>query len=279
MHGDNEDPTPVSGESTHPGLDAMAAVDVEHPSEPSLGPSAPVAPLAQPELEAEAGSSSAPSYRLPPRIDIPVTVPRVRKSHVAPALLPLERVEGDTTFSLRPVGELSPLATDIARLGQLFPVDVRLRPPDRFQVVCGFRRVAALKFLQRDKVLARLHTDLSDEDALLMALADAIHALPVTRTELTAIQARLEQEGRLGSEARDMLDKALAPDDNLAPESPEEEVDAEELATETTLKLGELNQDLALLADVFLSLDRERRQALLDQLRYSAELVTYLEGL
>src|SRR5579883_1714062 len=85
-----------------------------------------------------------------------------RKHHVAPALIALDRIDTDEVFQLRPVGDTSLLATDLARLGQLFPVDVRLKPPDRFQVICGFRRIAALKFLQREKVLARLHTDLSD---------------------------------------------------------------------------------------------------------------------
>src|SRR4051794_33156785 len=105
--------------------------------------------------------------------------PERKKSHVAPALIPLERLDEDTRFQVREPGDISLLATDIARLGQLFPVDLRLKPPDRFQVICGFRRVAALKFLQRERVLARLHTDLSDDDALLLSLASAIHAQPV----------------------------------------------------------------------------------------------------
>jgi ParB-like chromosome segregation protein Spo0J len=204
---------------------------------------------------------------------------RPRKGHVAPALLAMDRIEADNTFQLRPEGDLSLLATDIARLGQLFPVDVRLRPPDKFQVVCGFRRVAALRFLQRDKVLARLHTDLSDEDALLMALADAIHGVAVSEEELKTIQSRLQEEGRLGSEARSMLEKALTQGEELSPETVEQEVDAEELAADATMRLGELNQDLALLADVFASLDQEKQDALLQQLRYSSELVTYLESL
>jgi ParB-like chromosome segregation protein Spo0J len=195
----------------------------------------------------------------------------------------LEKLDDDATFQVRPVGDLSLLATDLARLGQLFPVDVRLKPPDRFQIICGFRRVEALRFLHREKVVARLHTDLSDEDALLMALADAIHGVAVSPEALQALKERLEAEGRLGSEARSMLEKALAPDEELAPESVgeggEEEVDPEELASDVTLRMGELNQDLALLADVFQSLDPQRREALLEQVRYASELVTYLEGL
>lgn len=208
----------------------------------------------------------------------PPPEPPRRRGHVAPALIALDRVDEDDTFQIRPEGDLSRLATDLARLGQLFPIDLRLKAPDRFQIICGFRRVAALRFLQRERVLARLHTDLSDEDALLMALAAAIHEKHVSSDELEAVRGQLEEQGRLFPEARDMLEKALAPDDGLAPEGVEEEVDADELAGDVTRRLGDINQDLALLADVFSSLDDEKKAALLEQLRYSADLVAYLEG-
>lgn len=205
---------------------------------------------------------------------------RLRRHHVAPAMIAIDRIDEDGTFRVRPEGDISLLATDIARLGQLFPVDIRLKPPDRFQIITGFRRVAALRFLQRDRVLARLHTDLADEDALLMALVSAIHARPVAREELEQVKARLEGEGRLSPAIRSMLDKALSPDDDLAPESVdgEQEVDADELATDVTLRLGEINQDLSLLADAFDSLDRAKQDELLQQLRYSSDLVAFLEG-
>lgn len=209
---------------------------------------------------------------------------------MAPALVALERVEIDERFRVRghEEGDISALATDIARLGQLFPVDLRLKAPDRFVVITGFRRVAALKFLQREKVLARLHTDLSDDDATLLALAEGIHSQPVGRAELLTYREKLLTDGRLTAAARDMLDKALAEDDGLAPEEyseeqaegadAEEEVDADELAADVTVRLGEINQDLSLLADVFTDLDGERRAQLLEQLKYSSQLVEFLES-
>jgi len=269
------------------------------PAEEAAGTPAPESAAAAPEQGPEAHASTAeqPQAPEPPQASEPSQAaseekpaevapvvphePLRRRSHVAPAHIPLERIDEDTTFLLRPLGDLSGLATDLARLGQLFPVDVRFRPPDRFQVVCGFRRVAALRFLKRDRVLARLHTDLSDEDALLMALATAIHGAPVEREQLEARRAQLEAEGRLTPIARDMLEKALATEDSLAPETVEEEqeVDADELAATATERLGELNQDLALLADVFADLDETRKAELLNQLRYSSDLVAYLERL
>jgi ParB-like chromosome segregation protein Spo0J len=218
----------------------------------------------------------------------------LRALHPAPAHIALERVDDDDSFKARDEGDVAALAMDIARLGQLFPVDLRLKPPDRFQIVTGFRRVAALRFLHREKVLARLHVDLNDDDAALIALADAIHAQPVSRDELVAMRERLEAKGTLSAAARDMLDKALSLDEALAPEDAptevaeaeaaadaadeEEEVDADELASDVTQRLGQINQDLSLLADVFSDLDEERRETLLQQLKYSAELVAFLQG-
>ena len=211
-----------------------------------------------------------------------VAVPAALSSAAAPrstlSQIPVERIEEDSTFQFRPCGDLSLLATDLARLGQLFPIDVRIKAPDRYQIISGFRRVAALKFLQREKVLANVHADLSDADALLMSLASVIHASPISRDDLLLLRDRLEHEGRLSSAARDMLDKALTEDPSLAPETVEEEVEADELADDVTARLGAINQDLALLMDVFATLDASRREELLRQLRYSAELVAYLEG-
>ncbi|MBL8913214.1 MAG: ParB N-terminal domain-containing protein [Archangium sp.] len=230
---------------------------------------------------AETASMVPPPPSAPtPSINVEET-PVVHKHFVAPALIPLERVDESQTFMVRDpaaLDDVAALATDIARLGQLFPIDVRLVPPDRFQIITGFRRVAALRFLQREKVLARLHTDLTDSDATLMSLASAIHSKNVGADALAAAKAELEEEGRLSPAARDMLEKALATEDNLAPEEVEEEVDADELAADVTMRLGQCNQDLSLLADVFSDLDDTRREELLKQLRYSSELVAFLES-
>jgi ParB family chromosome partitioning protein len=211
---------------------------------------------------------------LPPRVYLAEPI-LARPIHVEQGLLSLDQLDGDDTFRLRPEGDVSRLAQDVARLGQLFPVDVRARG-DSFQLVCGFRRVAALRFLQRDKVLARIHTEISDEDALLVALADSLHGQAASAEELVALRERLEEEGRLGPAARDMLEQALS-DGGLSPESPEQEIDADELAFTLTQLLGDANQDLALLVPVFGALDEDRKAELLTQLRYAAELVAYLE--
>lgn len=267
-----------------PAAEPQSAEGVIIPPAPEPGTSAQVEPYSEaptPAPEPEPEPAPEPARTVSGELPAVESSPIVHKHFVAPALVPLERVDDDHTFLVRAAEELedvSQLATDVARLGQLFPIDVRLKPPDRFQIITGFRRVAALRFLQREKVLARLHTDLSDADAMLMALAAAIHSKAIAREALEATKERLEALGTLTPAARDMLEKALSGDDELAPEQVEEEVDADELAADVTLRLGQVNQDLSLIADVFEELDDEKRDELLTQLRYSADLVAFLES-
>jgi ParB family transcriptional regulator, chromosome partitioning protein len=267
----NSEPT-VSGDLPQTGVGTETS-----PGQTTGEPVTMAEPSGEPAVEAVVSPAAEPEPAEPEVAELPL----VHKHFTAPALIPLDRLEDDVTFLVRSADDLedvSSLATDLARLGQLFPIDVRLRGPEQFQIITGFRRVAALRFLQREKVLARLHTDLSDGDALLLALASAIHSKSVDLASLLAVRERLENEGLLTAAVRDMFEKALATESSLGPEQVEEEVDADELAGDVTVRLGECNQDLALLADVFDQLDDEKKDELLRQLRYSAELVTFLEG-
>lgn len=119
-------------------------------------------------------------------------------AHATGAVLfvPLASVSDDATFLLRDEGDASPLAASIARLGQLVPVELRPLPhgdggPVRYQIVSGFRRIAALKVLMRDRVLARVHARLDDEDAWSVALAHALLGEPLLASELSALKDRV----------------------------------------------------------------------------------------
>ena len=265
--------------------DEMSSDSSEEPARSEGGTStAPSSPEALDADGSVAADTAMPT--LPPRVE-PAPTPRLeRPPEVEERLVSLEQLDEDAIFQLRPAGDVGRLAMDLARLGQAFPVDVRRREgTDRFQLVSGFRRVAALRFLRRTSVLARVHARLPDEDALLVALAGVLHAASPTPGELADLEARLEQEGRLTAAARDMLGRARETDDALAPESVvgaeeeagEEEVDADELAGQLTARIAELNQDLSLLAPVFDALEPGRRAELLQQLRYAAELVAYFD--
>ncbi len=128
--------------------------------------------------------------------------------------VPIEAIAGSDLFKLRGETDVSTLATSIGRLGQLVPVE--LRPlaqvtegsPVRWQVVAGFRRIAALRLLHRDRVLARVHRDLSEEDAWGVALGQALLTEPLLETDLEALRKRILDLGQ-ASWADDLIDEAL----------------------------------------------------------------------
>jgi len=127
--------------------------------------------------------------------------------------VPLSAIAADPAFRLREPGDVGALAASIARLGQLVPVELRPLPgasdgPVRYQVVAGFRRLAAVRLLARERVLARVHQRLDDEDAWSLALAQALLGEPLTGAELEALRARLD-ESRLAPWAEDLVDEAL----------------------------------------------------------------------
>ena len=134
----------------------------------------------------------------------------------------LAEVDDDATFRLREPGELSALAASIGRLGHLVPVELRPLPglgeddPPRYQVVAGFRRLAALRLLARERVLARVHEALDDDDAWAIALAQALLGEPLRAEELERLRARLAGT-RAAGWADELVDEALV----RAPVDPE----------------------------------------------------------
>ena len=110
--------------------------------------------------------------------------------------VPLDEVSLDATFRLREPGDVSELATAIGRLGQLTPVDLRPLPAvdgegRRYQVVAGFRRMEALRLLQRERVLARVHPSLPDGEAWALALAGPLFTRPWSPSDLEAVAGQV----------------------------------------------------------------------------------------
>ncbi len=133
----------------------------------------------------------------------------------------LSAVAEDATFRLREEGDVAMLAASMGRLGQLVPIELRALAgapgePVRYQVVAGFRRVAALRLLRRERALARVHRQLSDEDAWALALAPPLVAEPIDRAGLEALRERLAQDG-MAPWAEELVDEALV----RAPVDPE----------------------------------------------------------
>jgi ParB family chromosome partitioning protein len=232
--------------------------------------------------------------------------------------VPLAAISADATFRLRPEGDVAALAGSIARLGQLVPVEVRPLPGagaadgPSYQLVAGFRRLAAVRLLARGRVLARVHAALDDEDAWSMALAAALLGEPLGPAELAALRDRLAGLGA-ARWAEELVDEALvrapvapelrerflaflqgappgpppeqAPDpaaqdaaSAAAAEDGPEEVTPEQLAESVATGLWSVGQDLDLAVDAWADLPEHGRRQILEQLRYLAELHAYLAG-
>jgi ParB family transcriptional regulator, chromosome partitioning protein len=223
--------------------------------------------------------------------------------------VPLADIAGDATFRLRDEGDVAPLAASIGRLGQLVPVEVRPLPgsPEGgpyLQLVAGFRRVAAHRMLARDRILARVHASLDDDDAWGLALAQALLTEPLLASELEALRQRLA--GTAPSRwALELLPDALArapvdpklrerflawlerPAEEAGAGEAEEEPAAEEeatvevspddLARELAQKMYAVNQDLAVAFESWADLPRHGRRMIVEQARYVAELLALLE--
>ena len=221
--------------------------------------------------------------------------------------VPLAAVSADAAFRLREPGDVAALAASIARLGQLSPIELRPLPgagdgPVRWQVVAGFRRLAAVRLLGRGRVLARVHGRLDEDDAWSLALTQALLGEPLAAPALEALRRRL-QETRAAPWAEERIDELLArttagaddggaaedaaasaaeqvDDDRAPPASPvppaDEEVTPEELAADLAARLWLLNRDLSLAVDAWDELPGEARRMILEQARYMAELYPYL---
>jgi ParB-like chromosome segregation protein Spo0J len=224
----------------------------------------------------------------------------------------LADIAEEATFRLRDEGDVAPLAASIGRLGQLVPVEVRPLPgaPEGgpyLQLVAGFRRVAAHRMLARDRILARVHSSLDDDDAWGLALAQALLTEPLLQSELEALKARLEGTAA-GRWALELLPDALsrAPVDPKLRErfvawlehppkedeaeaaqaeeeapAPEEEATVEvtpdDLARDLAQKMYAVNQDLAVAFESWADLPRHGRRMIVEQARYVAELLALLE--
>ena len=187
--------------------------------------------------------------------------------------VPLDEVAADTTFRLREPGDVSELAVAIGRLGQLTPVDLRPLPAagegKRWQVVTGFRRMEALRLLQRERVLARVHPSLSDDDAWALALAGPLFTEPWSPADLDAVAARIRS--RLP-----WAEPALAAARGRAAR-PRTASTPADLAHGLAVRAYELNGELAAAYEGWGALPAEGRRLVLEQLRYLVRLFPLLE--
>lgn len=194
--------------------------------------------------------------------------------------VPLDEVSLDATFRLREPGDVSELATAIGRLGQLTPVDLRPFPAvdgegRRYQVVAGFRRMEALRLLQRERVLARVHPSLPDGEAWALALAGPLFTRPWSPSDLEAVAGQV----------RARLPWAVAAPSSGPPASsglplasrPRPATDPAAFVHGLAVRAYELNAGVATAYEGWGALPAEGRRLLLEQLRYLFRLFPLLE--
>lgn len=94
----------------------------------------------------------------------------------------------------RDEGALQDLMESLRRHGQINPVSV-VRDGERYRIICGHRRIAAMKRLGWNLVHAKIHPPRSSEVELLELMADNLLRRSCTRIEIVA---GLKKLARLG---------------------------------------------------------------------------------
>lgn len=109
--------------------------------------------------------------------------------------IPIADVTEDCEFQCRATQwNVDDLVTSIQRHGQRDPVAVRPLGK-KFQLIYGFRRVAALKQLGHKWVQAHVMYDLSDADARRMSLAENLEREDLSDWDKIATAARFNKQG------------------------------------------------------------------------------------
>ena len=203
--------------------------------------------------------------------------------------VPLEEIDPDQTFRIRDPGDVSELATAIGRLGQLTPVDLRPLPGAgegrRFQVVAGFRRMEALRMLQRERVLARVHPSLPDADAWALALAGSLFVEPWSPADLDAAAERVRAHLPWAVPALEALRRravakgATSPSGKAPAAAPRTRPTGgpSGLAHALAVRAHELNGEVAAAYEVWSAVPADGRRLVLEQLRYLAKILPLLE--
>ncbi len=122
--------------------------------------------------------------------------------------IPLTRIDWeDTTFLVTLLPDLEPLQASIRLIGLLEPLILRQKTDGLYQIVCGFKRVEALRLLAINEAAAFVYhlTELTDLQALLLAINHNI-TRPVNLGEKAQALAKLLD---FGLSEREVIDRYL----------------------------------------------------------------------
>ena len=123
--------------------------------------------------------------------------------------LPIDQVDlDDEKFMFRARLRVSELQSSIADEGQQLPIIVRKRGTTRaarYQIISGFRRVAAIKALRWDKVAAIVRDDLDDEGAFRASVLENTARKSYSDIDRAIVIKRYEQEGHSSTDVASMM--------------------------------------------------------------------------
>jgi hypothetical protein len=188
----------------------------------------------------------------------------------------------DTTFRIAFMPDLDSLLASVRLVGLLEPLTLRERDEGSYQIVCGFKRVEALRHLSLSEVEARVYHqgELDDLQALLLTIGhNLIRPLNLVEKSLA-----LEKLLSFGVPEREVIDRYL-PLFGLQPHMKMLRQVTALLGLERKLKEYLVKEALSLSAAVcFLHLDKDGQRAilpLLDALRPGEnrvkEIISFLQ--
>lgn len=112
--------------------------------------------------------------------------------------VPLAEVREHDYFRLRepPYPGVDVLADEIRERGQTTPLFVRLAGPNTYDLIAGYRRLAALRRIESPTVLVRVFEGLDDDAALDLAVSENRDREDVSDWERAELAQRLQEKGR-----------------------------------------------------------------------------------
>lgn len=109
-------------------------------------------------------------------------------------ILPMEAILESDNFKLRlKIKDIDSLADDMKERGQLSPLFVRPKAEGKYELVSGYRRFEALKKIGAKETLARIFSNLTEDQALGMAVAENDQRNDLTPLEKALLCKRLQE--------------------------------------------------------------------------------------
>jgi ParB/RepB/Spo0J family partition protein len=115
--------------------------------------------------------------------------------------LPLGSIKESKDFRLRlAMKDIDALAKDIRERGLICPLFVQPLEKGIYELICGYRRLAALRAMGAKESRAKVFAGLTRDQALSLAVAENVQRSDLTPLEKALLCKRLQDEGRTRKE-------------------------------------------------------------------------------